>query len=88
VIERACLWGEGHLLTEGDLARSTSERPAVTIPVADDEPAGPPPTPDEVRDALDTTGGNKSLAARRLGVSRRALYRLIDKYGPFDSARE
>lgn len=26
------------------------------------------------------TGGNKSLAARRPDISRRALYRLIDKY--------
>ncbi len=79
VIERACLLCEGHLLTEGDLARSLSERPAVPVPV-EDEPAGPPPTADEVLAALDGTGGNKSLAARRLGISRRALYRLIDKY--------
>jgi two-component system response regulator HydG len=82
VIERACLLCEGHLLTEGDLARSLSERPAVAAAPADDEPAGPPPTADEVRAALDGTAGNKSLAARRLGISRRALYRLIDKYGP------
>jgi len=80
VIERACLLCEGHLLTEADLSRSLKERPA-TDPVADDEPAGPPPDRDEVRAALDVTGGNKSLAARRLGISRRALYRLIDKYG-------
>jgi DNA-binding NtrC family response regulator len=33
-----------------------------------------------VRDALDETSGNKSLAARKLGVSRRALYRLIEKF--------
>ncbi len=33
-----------------------------------------------IRRALDETGGNKSLAARKLGVSRRALYRLIEKY--------
>ncbi|MGE0863898.1 MAG: sigma-54-dependent transcriptional regulator [Vicinamibacterales bacterium] len=79
VIERACLLCEGHLLTEGDLARSLSERPAAPGPV-EDEPAGPPPTADEVLAALDSTGGNKSLAARRLGISRRALYRLIDKY--------
>lgn len=79
VIERACLLCEGHLLTEGDLARSLSERP-VTAPAMDEEPAGPPPTAEDVQLALDSTGGNKSLAARRLGISRRALYRLIDKY--------
>ena len=79
VIERACLLCEGHLLTEADLSRSLKERPAAAV--ADDEPVGPPPNRDEVRTALDVTGGNKSLAARRLGISRRALYRLIDKYG-------
>jgi two-component system, NtrC family, response regulator HydG len=80
VIERACLLCEGHLLTEADLARSLSERPAGTVAPADEEPAGPPPGASEVAAALDDTGGNKSLAARRLGISRRALYRLIDKY--------
>jgi DNA-binding NtrC family response regulator len=85
VIERACLLCEGHLLTEGDLARSLNERPSLAAAaVADDEPAGPPPSAEEVRQALDSTGGNKSLAARRLGISRRALYRLIDKYGALD----
>ncbi|MDP3718480.1 MAG: sigma-54 dependent transcriptional regulator [Acidobacteriota bacterium] len=83
VIERACLLCEGHLLTEGDLARSLSERPAaVPVAVPDDEPVGPPPDADAVAVALDRAGGNKSLAARRLGISRRALYRLIDKYAP------
>lgn len=81
VIERACLLCEGHLLTEGDLARSLSDRSAsVPAALADDDPALSPPTAAEVATALDTTGGNKSLAARRLGISRRALYRLIDKY--------
>jgi two-component system response regulator HydG len=78
VIERACLLCEGHLLTEGDLARSLMARPAAAA--IDEAPAGPPPTAEQVRDALDSTGGNKSLAAQRLGISRRALYRLIDKY--------
>jgi len=79
VIERACLLCEGHLLTEADLARSLGDRRLAPMPI-DDEPAGPPPTADAVQAALDGTGGNKSLAARRLGISRRALYRLIDKY--------
>jgi DNA-binding NtrC family response regulator len=78
VIERACLLCEGHLLTEGDLARSLVDR--TVAPTLDDPPPGPPPTADRVREALDSTGGNKSLAAQRLGISRRALYRLIDKY--------
>lgn len=80
VIERACLLCEGHLLTEADLARSLHERPLAPGGV-DDEPAGPPPSRAAMQMALDDTGGNKSLAARRLGISRRALYRLIDKYG-------
>ena len=82
VIERACLLCEGHLLTEGDLARSLVERPAAA-PI-DEEPSGPPPTAEEVKEALDKTGGNKSLSAQRLGISRRALYRLIDKYRIFE----
>lgn len=83
VVERACLLCEGHLLTEADLARSlTGRQPAM----ADDEPSGPLPSAEALREALDSTGGNKSLAARRLGISRRALYRLLDKYMPASDA--
>ena len=78
VIERSCLLCEGHLLTEGDVARSLAERPAAPAP--DDERADPQPTAAEIKAAMDVAGGNKALAARRLGLSRRKLYRLIDKY--------
>ena len=82
VIERACLLCEGHLLTEADLARSLTERPVIVAGGREEEePSGPPPDREQVRLALDDSGGNKTLAARRLGISRRALYRLIDKYG-------
>jgi transcriptional regulator with GAF, ATPase, and Fis domain len=81
VIERACLLCEGHLLTEADLVRSLSERPILAGAAQEDEGSGTPPDRNQVQAALDSSGGNKSLAARRLGISRRALYRLIDKYG-------
>ncbi|MDH4065547.1 MAG: sigma-54 dependent transcriptional regulator [Acidobacteriota bacterium] len=83
VVERACLLCEGHLLTERDVQRALQDRPRLNgrVPEGGAQGAsGPPPSALEVREALDDTGGNKSLAARRLGVSRRALYRLLEKY--------
>lgn len=39
-----------------------------------------------VQHAITESGGNKSAAARRLGISRRHLYRLIDAHEPCHSA--
>ena len=36
---------------------------------------------DAIAQALDDTRGNKKDAARRLGISRRALYRRLEKFG-------
>jgi len=84
VMERACLMCEGHMLTERDVHRALQERPRLSAAVPRvtpaSDPQGPPPTELALREALDETSGNKSLAARKLGVSRRALYRLIEKY--------
>jgi DNA-binding NtrC family response regulator len=82
VIERACLLCEGHLLTERDIERALGTRAAAPAGGARVEPASapPPPTKEQVVDALATAVGNKAVAARRLGVSRRALYRLIEKH--------
>jgi two-component system response regulator HydG len=95
VIERACLLCEGHMLTERDVHRALQERPRPSARQAPraaallaDEISGPPPTERAVRDALDETSGNKSLAARKLGVSRRALYRLIEKFDESGASTE
>jgi ActR/RegA family two-component response regulator len=36
---------------------------------------------DHIRRVLEETGGNKKATARLLGLSRRALYRRLDKLG-------
>ena len=50
------------------------------LPVAS-EPDRVPLDRDRVEQALQQVGGNRSAAARLLGVSRRALYRRLDTFG-------
>ncbi len=81
VIERALLLGDGQRLDEGDLARegstvaagrSTSELPWPTsLAMLARGAAGA---------MLQRCGGNKSEAARRLGISRPRLQRLLDTH--------
>ena len=81
VIERACLLCEGHLLTERDLVGALGSGGASGSRATDDAaPPAVPPSKEQVSAALHGAGGNKVLASRRLGVSRRALYRLIEKH--------
>ncbi len=85
VLERAQILAEGDTITTDDLPEIIlSARPALA-------PGVPPPVagPDDldaverqhVADVLRKIGGNKVQAAKALGVSRRTLYRLIDKHG-------
>jgi two-component system response regulator HydG len=85
-VERACMLSVSHILSEQDVraALGTPGRPAAETPPAQ-VPAGRPPQPSpdrqQVEQALQRAGGNKSVAARALGVSRRALYRRLDEFG-------
>jgi DNA-binding NtrC family response regulator len=92
VVERACLLGETRMLTERDIlaAMTTAQRPAPaedSRPVAENagETAG---LSDDLLSSVQRTqidrvlkrvGGNKTQAARLLGISRRSLYRWIDR---------
>jgi len=84
VLERACMLAEGHVLTERDVVG--------VMPAARDVPglSQSPPAPldqdldqverDHIVRVLADTKGNKQAAARRLGISRRTLYRRLERH--------
>jgi DNA-binding NtrC family response regulator len=84
VLERAQILAEGSLITPDDLPDNLNTGAAAARPAAA-APAGPFDLEAlerrHVADVLAKMKGNKVQAAKALGVSRRALYRLIHKYG-------
>ena len=80
VLERSCILSEAGMITERDLASALTTKSAAR---ADAEEASDDRLSTlqrrQVERVLEETGGNKSEAARRLGISRRALYRRIDE---------
>ncbi|MBI2189555.1 MAG: sigma-54-dependent Fis family transcriptional regulator [Acidobacteria bacterium] len=90
VIERACILAEGEFITERELAGSAMARtptPAAAgagLSTSDqdaDDRSLSALERERIRQVLESTGGNKLTAARILGLSRRALYRRIERYG-------
>ena len=86
VIERACMLSDGRILSEHEvLASLGGSRPARLSQAASATPRrAPEPVPNldrrAVEQALQRVGGNRSAAARALGISRRALYRRLDDF--------
>jgi len=81
VLERACILSEAGMISERDLSSALTTRAAVRATDADELSDDRLSTLQrrQVERVLEETGGNKSEAARRLGISRRALYRRIDE---------
>ena len=92
VLERGCMLTEGPVLNEQDI-NATLRPISVAIPAA---PAARPlaSSPDadcgralsslerqHIMKVIAETGGNKARAARQLGLSRRALYRRLERHG-------
>jgi two-component system NtrC family response regulator len=62
-------------------AHRASLRNAGGRPLGETTPQRPDPTKAEIEVALTDTQGNMRLAARRLGIHRRKLYRLCERFG-------
>ena len=78
-LERACMLGRGDSIETSDLRLGSQSAAIVSAEsqvrrIRDLER-------DEIERALVETRGNKKEAAKRLGLSRRALYRRLDKFG-------
>jgi DNA-binding NtrC family response regulator len=87
VLERAQILAEGTAITTDDLPENLlrASRPADSAGEEPAEVAGPDSLEGHERRhvaaVLQRHGGNMVHAAKALGVSRRTLYRLIEKYG-------
>jgi transcriptional regulator with GAF, ATPase, and Fis domain len=80
-IERACMLVDGPYITDREDS-APAPRPASAAA------AGPPAKEradalerQRLIDILESSAGNKQAAARSLGISRRALYRRLERYG-------
>ncbi len=80
VLERAQILAEDNLITLDDLPETLQRTPASIDPLPSDPLNLSQLEKRAVQTALEQSKGNKVHAARALGVSRRALYRLIARY--------
>ena len=86
VIERGCMLAEGEFITEADLARML-DREVPTTTVDPPLPIRTVPAPlheierEHIVKTLEQVRGNKAVAARLLGISRRAFYRQLERHG-------
>jgi transcriptional regulator of acetoin/glycerol metabolism len=82
VLERAQILAEDNMITLDDLPETITGGPS---PSDDASASGPLNLRDlerrTVMAALEQAKGNKVHASKALGISRRALYRMIEAYG-------
>jgi DNA-binding NtrC family response regulator len=81
VIERAQILSENHVITLDDLPEAIAAAGATTPVTGGDPHSLAEVERRHVQTILEQEKGNKVQAAKVLGISRRALYRLIAKYG-------
>ena len=101
VVERACMLSDGTLVSERELAGALGPEQAVNslnashvAPKARVDHGAPRGAPaslegierDHILDVLRQVNGNRMAAAKLLGISRRALYRRLERHNLADEA--
>jgi len=83
VIERACILADTDFISEQELNLIERATPAVAHAATGDPEDGLLSTLERnhIVEVLKQTHGNKLMAAKILGLDRRALYRRLDRYG-------
>lgn len=82
VLERCCMLASGPTITAQDLEASLRVGAPATLVSAPAASAAPlvSVAREHIERTISEARGNKVVAAKRLGVSRRTLYRLLDKH--------
>jgi len=85
-VERAVVLARDAFLDTGDLPLKTltgdeSTQPAIPQPIIPENLPLEEIEKASILQTLEATGGNKSEAARRLGITRKTLHKKLKKYG-------
>jgi DNA-binding NtrC family response regulator len=90
VLERACILTDSRIITERELGSAMSLVPSSPALSELDGHEGTPPEDtalmssaqrEQIKRVLQQVNGNKAAAAKQLGMSRRSLYRWLDRLG-------
>jgi two-component system response regulator HydG len=85
ILERGCMLATGEFITELDLEGVMDSSAPEPLPVAAPRAELPAPLVEIEREhiikTLEQVRGNKAVAARLLGISRRAFYRQLERHG-------
>ena len=86
VLERARVLSEGAEIGLAEIDEALQQEPAVQPPAARAAPAAAAATPDDperakILAALDACGGNQTMAAEMLGISRRTIVQRLQQWG-------
>ena len=79
-LERACMLADGHTLSERDLAGAMPPAVPAELPAVTTETDLGSVERDHIVRVLAEVRGNKVAAARLLGISRRTLYRRLERH--------